>query len=173
MDWVLNFLTTYIHHSKLHFTNHWHTYTHTHTQTFVLSLLKSPLAFSWQQLLTVEILHLPWSSLCPLVKAPHLNSQLNCSASFQQSSSAQSTQKTQILSCCRGLFTAPLHSNGHGADHIGNTILLLLRACMLRSLRSNGRCLQSHCLTAGLYATILRILTCCSYLIKCCRKFCL
>jgi hypothetical protein len=39
------------------------------------------------------------------------------------------------------MFTAPLHSNGHGADHVENTVLLLSRACMLRELPNNGRCL--------------------------------
>jgi hypothetical protein len=32
MDWILDLLTTCIHHSELHFTHHWH------TQTSVLSL---------------------------------------------------------------------------------------------------------------------------------------
>jgi hypothetical protein len=45
-DWLLDLLTTCIHQSELHFTNHWH------TQTSVLSQLQSPLAVSWQQLLT-------------------------------------------------------------------------------------------------------------------------
>jgi hypothetical protein len=30
----------------------------------------------------------------------------------------------------------------------------MLRACMLLALPSKGRCLQSQCLTKGLYATI-------------------
>jgi hypothetical protein len=33
-------------------------------------------------------------------------------------------------------------------------VLLLLSACMLRTLRNNSRCLQSHCLATDLYATI-------------------
>jgi hypothetical protein len=40
------------------------------------------------------------------------------------------------------VFTAPLHSNGRGADHIENTVLLLLRVCMLRVLPSS-RCFES------------------------------
>jgi hypothetical protein len=44
---------TCIHHSELHFTDHWH------TQTSFLSLLQSPLAVSCQQLPPWEILHLP------------------------------------------------------------------------------------------------------------------
>jgi hypothetical protein len=32
--------------------------------------------------------------------------------------------------------------------------ILLLRACMLWTLPSNGRCLQSHCLATDLYATV-------------------
>jgi hypothetical protein len=39
-------------------------------------------------------------------------------------------------------------------DHIENTVLLLPRACVLRTLPSNGRCLPSHCLATGLYITI-------------------
>jgi hypothetical protein len=102
----------------------------------------------------VEILQLPWSRRCPLVNTPHLSPQLNCSANcFQDNSSARSAQKTQPLYCCSGLFTVPLHSNGHGADHIQD-IVLLLCACMLRALPINGRCLQSHCLAMGLHTTV-------------------
>jgi hypothetical protein len=53
IDWILDLLTTCIHHSELHFTVHWH------TQTGVLSLLQSLLAISWQRLLLSEILQLP------------------------------------------------------------------------------------------------------------------
>jgi hypothetical protein len=53
MDWILDLLTTYIHHSKLHFTDHWH------IPTIVLSLLPSPLAVCWQRLLPRDILQLP------------------------------------------------------------------------------------------------------------------
>jgi hypothetical protein len=49
----MDLLTTCIHHSELHFTDHWH------TQTSVLSLLQSPLAVSSQRLLPVEILQFP------------------------------------------------------------------------------------------------------------------
>jgi hypothetical protein len=48
----MNLLSTCIHHSKLSFTDHWH------TQTSVLSL-RSPLAVFWQRLLPREILQLP------------------------------------------------------------------------------------------------------------------
>jgi hypothetical protein len=41
-----------------------------------------------------------------------------------------------------------------GTDHTENTAILLLCACMLRSLTSNVRCLQSHYLATGLHATI-------------------
>jgi hypothetical protein len=37
----------------------------------------------------------------------------------------QTTQKTQILYYCKGVFTEPIHSNDRGADHIENTFLLL------------------------------------------------
>jgi hypothetical protein len=72
MDWILDLLTTYIHHSELYFTDHWH------TQTSVLSLLQSPLAVSWQRLLPMEILHLPFSRrYCP-ANIPQLNCQPAC-----------------------------------------------------------------------------------------------
>jgi hypothetical protein len=35
-----------------------------------------------------------------------------------------------------------------------NHVFLLLRACLWLALPSIGRCLQSHCLATGLYATI-------------------
>jgi hypothetical protein len=38
-----------------------------------------------------------------------------------------------------------------------NAVLLLLRVGMLRELPGNGRCLQSHCLATGVYASILCI----------------
>jgi hypothetical protein len=49
----MDLLTTCIHHSELHFTDHWH------TQTTILNLLQSPLAVSWQRLLPVVLLQLP------------------------------------------------------------------------------------------------------------------
>jgi hypothetical protein len=52
MYWWTDLLTTCIYNSELRFTDHWH------TQTSVLSLLKSPLAVSWQRLLPREILQL-------------------------------------------------------------------------------------------------------------------
>jgi hypothetical protein len=54
--------------------------------------------------------------------------------------------------CCRRVFTDPLLRNG-----LHNIIVLLLCACMLRELPSNGRCLQSHRLAADLYAIILKV----------------
>jgi hypothetical protein len=64
---------------------------------------------------------------------------------------AQITQKNRssiaAQICFRGkVFTGPLFRN---RLHI--PVLLLLRACMLRGLHSNGRCLQSHLLEVGLY----------------------
>jgi hypothetical protein len=46
-----------------------------------------------------------------------------------------------------------LRSNGPSAN-IENTVPVLLAACVLRALCSNGRCLQIHCLATGLYDTI-------------------
>jgi hypothetical protein len=87
----------------------------------------------------MEILQLPWSQHCPLVKTPHLKSQLNCIANFlQDNSSAWAMQKTQLLYCGKGVFTAPLYSNGRSTDHTKNTALLLLREYMLWVLPSNG-----------------------------------
>jgi hypothetical protein len=60
-------------------------------------------------------------------------------------------RRKQPVYCCRDAFTAPLHSNGRSANHIGNTVLLWLCACMLWALPSNARCLQSHWLTKGLF----------------------
>jgi hypothetical protein len=79
--------------------------------------------------------------------------QLNCSADcLQDNSSARTMQKTQLLYRCRGVFAAPLHINGRGADYIQNAALLLLR-----SLTSNGRCLRSHFLATGLYVTLCQL----------------
>jgi hypothetical protein len=52
-DWLLNLLTTCIHHLELHFTDDWY------SQTSVLSLLQSPLAIPWQRLLPVVVLQRP------------------------------------------------------------------------------------------------------------------
>jgi hypothetical protein len=73
MNWILDLLTTCIHHSELHFTDHWH------TQTNVRSLLHPPLAVSYELLLPREILQPPWSRRCLLANTPHLNSQLQLS----------------------------------------------------------------------------------------------
>jgi hypothetical protein len=62
----------------------------------------------------MEILQLPWSPCWPLVNTPQLNTQLKCGADFlQDNSSVGTTQETQPLYCCRGVFSALLHSNGH------------------------------------------------------------
>jgi hypothetical protein len=81
--------------------------------------------------------------------------QLNRSAICQNKYSARTTRKTQPLYCCRDVFKAPLHSYLCSADHIENVVLLFVRPGMLLMLPSNGRCLPSHCLATGLYATIL------------------
>jgi hypothetical protein len=47
------------------------------------------------------------------------------------------------------VLTDPLLRNG-----LHNTVVLLLRACMLRALPTNGRCLQSHLLATGVFVTI-------------------
>jgi hypothetical protein len=146
--WWLDLLTTLTHDSWLHFIIH--SYTHIHTYTSVLTVLLSPIVVNWYRILPMEILQLRWSRRCPLANTPHLNSQLHCGAScIQDNSSARTTQKAQLLYCCGGVFTAPIHSNDREAEHKENTVLPLLRA-----LPSNSCCLQSHCLATGLYATI-------------------
>jgi hypothetical protein len=57
---------------------------------------------------------------------------------LQDNSLAWTSQKTQPLYCWGGVFTALLHSSGRGSDYIENTVLLLLRACILRALPSNA-----------------------------------
>jgi hypothetical protein len=80
--------------------------------------------------------------------------------------SARTTQKTRPLYCCRSVSSSPFHSNGRGAGHMENTVLLLLRA-----LPSNGQCLQSHRLRTGLYATILSVINVTLYIISLRLKF--
>jgi hypothetical protein len=72
----------------------------------------------------VEILHLVFTRYCPR-NIPQLNWSANC---LQDNSSAR-THKTQSLCCCRCLFTAPLHSNCRGVNHIENIVLLFLNTC--------------------------------------------
>jgi hypothetical protein len=69
---------------------------------------------------------------------------------LEDDSSASITQETQPLYCFRCVFTGLLHSNGRGAYHIENTVLLLSHTCKLRALPRNGRCLPSHYLVTGL-----------------------
>jgi hypothetical protein len=81
--------------------------------------------------------------------------QLNCSANFlQDTSSSRTTQKTRPFYCCRGVFTAPFHSNGSYVDHIEYPALVLSLARMLRTFLRNGRCLQSHSLATDLHVTL-------------------
>jgi hypothetical protein len=68
------------------------------------------------------------------------------------------------------VFTKPLTRNGRSVYRIENTVLLSLRACMLRAIPSNGSCLQSHCLEMGLYATLCRVVLAILHLICCMLK---
>jgi hypothetical protein len=61
--------------------------------------------------------------------------------------------RLQLLLVGRNVFTEPLFRNG-----LHNPVVLLLCACMLRALPSNGRCLQSHRLATCLYATIYKLI---------------
>jgi hypothetical protein len=138
LDWRIGF-TDHLY-TPLGTTSNYNTFAHFHTTnhfalssqtSFVVALNhfysseKFSLDISWQRILTMEILQLPWSRHCPLVHTPHLNPRLNCSTNcLQDNSSAWTTQKTQPLYCCRDVSRAPLHSNGRGPDHIENTVLL-------------------------------------------------
>jgi hypothetical protein len=94
----------------------------------------------------------------PLINTPQMNPQLTPVASIVLKITIRhEPRRKHSLYFCRGVFTSSLHSNSRGADDIENSVLLLLRAWMLRTLPSNGRCLQSHCLATGLYATIMWI----------------
>jgi hypothetical protein len=78
--------------------------------------------------------------------------QIKC---LEDNSSARATSKTPFFYCCASVrfrwnvFTEPLLRNG-----LHNPVVLLLRACMLRALPNNGRCLQTHRLATGLYVTL-------------------
>jgi hypothetical protein len=134
----------------LHITD---THTHTHTQTNVLSLLQSPLAVSWQLILTQALQQSHWithsryhiqTSLHRWTLAP--NSFLHYLQ--YRTELSRTTQKTPFsyrwvrIRCRANVFTELLPGNGRGTDQ--NTVLLLLRACMLQALPINCRCLQSH-----------------------------
>jgi hypothetical protein len=123
----------------------------------------------------MNILQLP----CPLVNTPRLNPKLHCSVNcLHDNSTERTTQKTQSLllkllyctivfqqsrnglhrkqslsiveeSLSRAVFTEPLLRNG-----LHNPVVLLLSACMLRALHSNGRCLQSYLSATGPYTTL-------------------
>jgi hypothetical protein len=75
--------------------------------------------------------------------------------------SARTTQKTQLLYCWGGVFTALLHKNCHGADHIENTALLFLRTFV-----SAGTFLPSFCLEKG---CITPLFCCCVRV--CCERY--
>jgi hypothetical protein len=127
---------------------------HLNSQLNYKSKSKSKLLYDWRftanqfilasslLILTTRYSFLNWT-LAVIVRMQHYT-QVLC----------QYTQKTQPLYCCRGVFTAPLHSNSRGSDHIQNTVLLLWRASMLWALPSSSRCLPSYCLATGLYAII-------------------
>jgi hypothetical protein len=157
MEYGLDILTTCIHHSELHFTDHWH------TQTCVLSPLQPPLPVSWQRLLPREILQLPSSRHCLLVNTPHLKSQLQLPNSQLTAhlELRNSTADSQINSSLQPLcmdWTENTTSN-YNAIVVGCLLIRCLETgCItpsfyryVRYLATAG--LQSQCLT-GLYATI-------------------
>jgi hypothetical protein len=60
----------------------------------------------------------------------HWTASTDCSAICPQDNfSVRTTQKTQPLYCWEGVFSAPLHCNGCGADHT-DSIVLLLYVCV-------------------------------------------
>jgi hypothetical protein len=82
--------------------------------------------------------------------------QLNC---LQDNSSARTTSKIPFFYCCVLVrFFGNVFSKLFLINVFHNAVVLLLLACMLRTLPSNGRCLQSHLIATGLYATLLLLL---------------
>jgi hypothetical protein len=59
------------------------------------------------------------------------------------------------LYCSGGVFTAPLHSNGRGTDHIENTALPLLRACLLHCSIATAVRVTSRIETVSLFPLLL------------------
>jgi hypothetical protein len=106
MNWWMDLLTTYTHHSELHALT-----TLTLISTFYKSLAhakssQSSLDVSWQRIWTMKILQLLCSRRCPLANTPQLNSLL----------------QTVLLTVL-------------GTDHIENTVILLFRWCSLQRKR--------------------------------------
>jgi hypothetical protein len=142
----------------------------------VLLLLQSPLAVSWQWILTQIIT----VSLNYTLQTSHIKSSLHsgtlatnsflhslpyrtelstdnclgCPSCLQDNSSAQIMQKTQPLYCCRGMFTGLLPSqlSQHGPHRKHHSSFVAW--CLLQALPSNCCYLHSHCLAVGLHATI-------------------
>jgi hypothetical protein len=157
----MDLLTTYTHHSELQVIR---------APSLISTFYKSPQhllslfqaavsspAFPWQWLLTVENLHLHTLRFClhSLIQNSALNWQLPGSPKFswRQLLDADHAENNPLY-YCRGMFSAPFHSNDRGADLIENSIILLLRMCMFRASLSNVRCSQSRCLATGPYAII-------------------
>jgi hypothetical protein len=108
--------------------------------------------------------------------------QLNCTQLAwdpRYVASGRTHQKTPFVYRCAhvrvswNVFTEPLLRN-----RLHNHVVLLLRACMLQVLPSNGRCLQSHRLATGLYATIYLqaqqvdiVVSLLTYIWGCCLRF--
>jgi hypothetical protein len=70
----------------------------------------------------------------PPVFSTRADIQLNCRANcLQDNSSAQTTQKTQTLYCCKGVFTRPLFSIGRGSDHIENNTVSIATVLLCAS----------------------------------------
>jgi hypothetical protein len=59
-----------------------------------------------------------------------IHTRLTSTSCLKDNSLTRTTQKIRLL-YCRGVLTSSLHIKGRCADHIENTVLLLLRACML------------------------------------------
>jgi hypothetical protein len=172
MDWWIDLLTACIHHSELHFTDHWH------TQTSVLSLLQSPLAISWQRLLPREILQLPalrsscYSCLCrTLVNFQpstnwvwgwlSINWTANSAVTHQPATSCHFTQLNcwQLQPTANLLLqTVLLVTSWHGTHRKHRSSVVTLVSIAAETWLLNC-CLETGCITPFLYCVcVLRVL---------------
>jgi hypothetical protein len=91
VDCWMGLLTTYTHHSYLHFTDHWHTW------TSALSPLQFPLAVAWQQLLTAEVPQL--SALTSLLSSGYPATEFLSTVNSAIAPSLLSLPRRTLLNC--------------------------------------------------------------------------
>jgi hypothetical protein len=126
-----------------------------HTKSFAACCVVT--SRSWQLLLTVEILQL--HALRFYLHSLHCRTKLSSLCLLLIISRHEPHRKHRspivvFVSVAAGTCLQSRFLETDTARTTEITVLLLLRVCMLRALLSNGRCLQSHCLATGLYATI-------------------